>query len=195
MSSQQAQAGLCAALLAYQTGKIAVPRIDAQRHAPMPNESEKMALINCADCGTPISKEADTCPKCGGKPRKSVGVVGKTIAVLFLVVLVKSIYSSSVAPKVVAPPVITSTTTSAPISHDARSETMRQGMAALEANMAAMSTEKEPMKKSANTQKHKKPESVANKLPADIQSELDAAVAESIAETKRKRSRVPANQP
>lgn len=42
-----------------------------------------MALIECKECGGPISSEAKACPKCGAAPPKRVGILG-WIFVLFV---------------------------------------------------------------------------------------------------------------
>lgn len=52
-----------------------------------------MALINCKECGTEISNKAKTCPKCGAKVVKSVGIFG-WIAVLFIGWMTFSVFSS-----------------------------------------------------------------------------------------------------
>lgn len=41
-----------------------------------------MALVKCKECGTEISTAATACPKCGAKPRKTVGVLGVFIALV-----------------------------------------------------------------------------------------------------------------
>ena len=45
-----------------------------------------MALIKCHDCGSEVSVEAKTCPKCGAKVKKPVGV--RTILLVCLVTIV-----------------------------------------------------------------------------------------------------------
>lgn len=35
-----------------------------------------MALMKCHECGSEISSEAKTCPKCGAEPRKRTGIFG-----------------------------------------------------------------------------------------------------------------------
>lgn len=42
-----------------------------------------MALVKCTECQREISSDAKACPGCGKKPKKSVGVGGLIIAVLF----------------------------------------------------------------------------------------------------------------
>lgn len=41
-----------------------------------------MALIQCHECGTEVSTEAKTCPKCGAKPKKPPSLVAALIVVL-----------------------------------------------------------------------------------------------------------------
>lgn len=53
-----------------------------------------MALIKCAECGNEVSTEAESCPKCGAKPKKKASRIvrygGRFIA---LAVIVPAIFS------------------------------------------------------------------------------------------------------
>ena len=41
-----------------------------------------MALIKCHECGNEISDAAKSCPQCGAKPKKKVGLLGITFVLL-----------------------------------------------------------------------------------------------------------------
>lgn len=45
-----------------------------------------MALVKCHECGTEISTEAKTCPKCGAKVKKEIG--GGTVLLIAIATLV-----------------------------------------------------------------------------------------------------------
>lgn len=62
-----------------------------------------MALIKCRECGTEVSTEAKTCPKCGAKPTKEMGV-GMVMLIAFGIVIgAFSLFGGS-TPKPVATP-------------------------------------------------------------------------------------------
>jgi hypothetical protein len=61
-----------------------------------------MALVKCHECGSEISSEAKSCPKCGAKPRPAVGVFG-WLFVLAVAYGAWSFFSPSHAP-LKAPP-------------------------------------------------------------------------------------------
>lgn len=48
-----------------------------------------MAMIKCHECGKEISSSAKTCPNCGVKPKKSVGIVGIAFALFAGFILFK----------------------------------------------------------------------------------------------------------
>lgn len=50
-----------------------------------------MALINCPECGSEVSKKAKTCPKCG-HPIKKKGIgCGPAILIIFLIIIIAGI--------------------------------------------------------------------------------------------------------
>lgn len=48
-----------------------------------------MSLIKCHECGKEFSTDAKACPSCGAKRKKSVGIIGIVLALLFGVMLFK----------------------------------------------------------------------------------------------------------
>lgn len=52
-----------------------------------------MALIQCHECGTEVSTEAKTCPKCGAKPKKPAGLVSVLVVVLLGIAFVGAMSS------------------------------------------------------------------------------------------------------
>jgi hypothetical protein len=49
-----------------------------------------MALVNCHDCGKPISRNALICPQCGVKPKKKTSIVTWVIGGIVLVVVFRT---------------------------------------------------------------------------------------------------------
>lgn len=65
-----------------------------------------MALINCNECGTEVSKQAVACPKCGNpikKPATQYGC-GTLIVAGILAVVIWNIYSELITPAPTPPP-------------------------------------------------------------------------------------------
>lgn len=104
-----------------------------------------MALIKCSECGNEISTQATSCPKCGAKPKKSVGVIGIIIAVTVLVVVVKSALNSP-PPDAATEPQL-STAPAKPRHARVNEETMREATTALEASIASAAAENTESKK------------------------------------------------
>lgn len=52
-----------------------------------------MALIKCKECGTEVSSKAESCPKCGAKVKPKGMGCGTLIAIIFLAVVMVSIFS------------------------------------------------------------------------------------------------------
>jgi len=53
-----------------------------------------MALIKCKECGSEVSSKAETCPKCGARITAKPMGCGTLIGVLFLGVIIVSVFSS-----------------------------------------------------------------------------------------------------
>lgn len=56
-----------------------------------------MALIECKECGGPISSAAKACPKCGAAPPKRVGILG-WLSVLFVAYIAYKLMAPSDPP-------------------------------------------------------------------------------------------------
>lgn len=46
-----------------------------------------MALIKCKECGNEVSDKAESCPKCGAKVEKPVGLAAKIIGGFFVLII------------------------------------------------------------------------------------------------------------
>lgn len=46
-----------------------------------------MAMVKCTECDRDISSDANSCPSCGKKPKKSVGLGGYIVAGLVLIII------------------------------------------------------------------------------------------------------------
>lgn len=53
-----------------------------------------MALIKCKECGNEVSSEAKTCPKCGAKVPKGMGLLSKIFLGLFGFVVLSAVLSA-----------------------------------------------------------------------------------------------------
>lgn len=49
-----------------------------------------MALVNCHDCGNPISRNALICPQCGVKPREKTSILTWVVGAIFLVIVFRT---------------------------------------------------------------------------------------------------------
>lgn len=46
-----------------------------------------MALIKCHECGTEVSTDAKTCPKCGATPRTAINKLASVITLIFVLAI------------------------------------------------------------------------------------------------------------
>jgi zinc-ribbon domain len=46
-----------------------------------------MALVKCRECGNEVSIEAKTCPKCGARTRKTIGIANIIGVIALLIIL------------------------------------------------------------------------------------------------------------
>jgi len=53
-----------------------------------------MALRPCAECGALISTEAEACPRCGAKPRATMGPIGRVVLGVIALSVGISVFSS-----------------------------------------------------------------------------------------------------
>lgn len=63
-----------------------------------------MSLIKCKECGVEVSSKAPTCPKCGAPVAKKPMGCGRLIVVIFLLLVIISIFSSIFSSKSTTPP-------------------------------------------------------------------------------------------
>ncbi len=89
-----------------------------------------MALVKCRECGTEISNQTKSCPKCGAKNRRPVGLFGAIFIGALGIIFVSAAIDSPDA-----------TTNHTPTVADAgagQSEKMKQGLAALDSNLKSL---------------------------------------------------------